>query len=134
MTNATSTTRRRRAWLLWAVVAVLVVVGIALLLSGLMIKFRERLFATATASEQQLVYKTDHRQLLDACEPCAAVLDCAEELSAATALAADPGDERQRRHVAGEGLAALAARLAEEFPPPDFARAASSGELIVEHR
>jgi carboxylate-amine ligase len=73
-------------------------------------------------------------ELLDACEPCAAVLDCAEELSAATALAADPGDERQRRYVAGEGLAALPARLADEFRPPDLARAASSGELIVELR
>jgi carboxylate-amine ligase len=73
-------------------------------------------------------------ELLDACEPCAAVLGCTEELSTATALAADPGDERQRRHVAGEGLAALPARLADEFPPPDIARTASSGELIVEHR
>jgi glutamate---cysteine ligase / carboxylate-amine ligase len=61
-------------------------------------------------------------ELLNACEPCAAVLGCTEELSAATALAADPGDERQRRHVAGEGLAALPARLADEFPPPVLAR------------
>ena len=71
-------------------------------------------------------------ELLNACEPWAVVLGCAEELLVAKALAADPGDARQRRHVADDGLAALPARLADEFPPPDLARPGSGGERIVE--
>lgn len=54
-------------------------------------------------------------ELLDACVPCAAALGCTEELWAAKALADDPGDERQRRHVARDGLAGLPSRLAGEF-------------------
>jgi glutamate---cysteine ligase / carboxylate-amine ligase len=67
-------------------------------------------------------------ELLDACVPCAAALGCTEELWAATALAADPGHERQRQHVARDGLAALPARLADEFAPTVRARP----ELVME--
>jgi carboxylate-amine ligase len=67
-------------------------------------------------------------ELLDACKPVAAVLGCTEQLAAATALAADPGDERQRRHVADDGLAGLPARLADEFSPTVCARP----ELVAE--
>jgi carboxylate-amine ligase len=54
-------------------------------------------------------------ELLDECVPCAAALGCTEELWAAKALADDPGDERQRRHVTDDGLSGLPARLADEF-------------------
>jgi gamma-glutamyl:cysteine ligase YbdK (ATP-grasp superfamily) len=54
-------------------------------------------------------------ELLERCEPLARGLGCAAELESATALAADPGYARQRKHAAREGLAALPARLEAEF-------------------
>jgi carboxylate-amine ligase len=56
-------------------------------------------------------------ELLENCEPLARGLGCAAELTAATALAADPGYARQRMHAARDGLAALPARLEDEFLP-----------------
>ena len=55
--------------------------------------------------------------LLDACRPFAAALGCRAELSAANALAADPGEVRQRRVAARDGLASLPAYLSAAFAP-----------------
>jgi carboxylate-amine ligase len=64
-------------------------------------------------------------ELLDACRPVAGALGCGAELAAAAALAADPGDVRQRRLAARDGLAALPARLGDEF--------AAVGPAVVGH-
>jgi glutamate---cysteine ligase / carboxylate-amine ligase len=56
-------------------------------------------------------------ELVEHCEPLARGLGCAADLAAATALAADPGYARQRMHAARDGLAALPARLEDEFVP-----------------
>lgn len=73
---------------------------------------------------------------VDACAPYADALGCAAELEATTALLDSPGSDRQRRLAARDGLAALPARLAEQFSPgrpvpqavaaPDAARAVPS--------
>jgi carboxylate-amine ligase len=55
--------------------------------------------------------------LLEGCRPFAASLGCTAELATATALAADPGDARQRRLAARHGLDALPARLSADFRP-----------------
>ncbi len=54
-------------------------------------------------------------ELLGSCAPFAHELDCAVELAAVPALADDPGDARQRRYAASDGLAALPAALADDF-------------------
>ncbi|HEX8854586.1 MAG TPA: YbdK family carboxylate-amine ligase [Thermoleophilaceae bacterium] len=54
-------------------------------------------------------------ELLEGCRPYAAALGCSSELLAASALAQDPGDVRQRRIAAEKGLAMLPAELAAEF-------------------
>jgi glutamate---cysteine ligase / carboxylate-amine ligase len=54
---------------------------------------------------------------LEACWPYAAALGCRSELARVEALAADPGDVRQRRMAAREGLAGLTARLVDDFLP-----------------
>jgi carboxylate-amine ligase len=54
-------------------------------------------------------------RVLDACAPAGDDLGCAAELAGAAALAEDPGEQRQRRHVAEHGLADLPAHLAAEF-------------------
>jgi carboxylate-amine ligase len=54
-------------------------------------------------------------RVLDACAAAADDLGCAAELAGAAALAEDPGERRQRRHVAEHGLAGLPAHLADEF-------------------
>jgi glutamate---cysteine ligase / carboxylate-amine ligase len=56
-------------------------------------------------------------EMIGACRPFAAALGCAAELGAATALAADPGDVRQRRIGAREGLGDVPARLSADFAP-----------------
>jgi carboxylate-amine ligase len=56
-------------------------------------------------------------ELLERCTPVAAALGCSLELAGAAVLAADPGDDRQRRGAASAGLAALPAQLAAEFVP-----------------
>jgi carboxylate-amine ligase len=56
-------------------------------------------------------------ELLETCAPYAAVLGCAGELAAVAALAADPGDARQRRLAAVHGLASLPALLGDAFAP-----------------
>jgi glutamate---cysteine ligase / carboxylate-amine ligase len=52
---------------------------------------------------------------LEECAPLADGLGCASELDAAAALADDPGDERQRRAAARDGVHALPAWLAREY-------------------
>ena len=54
-------------------------------------------------------------ELLERCQPLARGLGCGAELAAARALAADPGYARQRMHAARDGLAALPARLQDDF-------------------
>jgi glutamate---cysteine ligase / carboxylate-amine ligase len=54
-------------------------------------------------------------RVLDACAPAADDLGCAAELAGAAALAEDPGEQRQRHHVAEHGLPGLPAHLAAEF-------------------
>jgi len=54
-------------------------------------------------------------ELLEDCEPLAHELGCVAELAAATALAANPGYARQRMCALRDGLAALPARLENEF-------------------
>jgi glutamate---cysteine ligase / carboxylate-amine ligase len=56
-------------------------------------------------------------ELLEDCRPFAVELGCGAELSAAAALAADPGEARQRRHATRDGVAELPARLADDFAP-----------------
>lgn len=62
------TTRRRGPF--WAIVVVVLLgfAGFVLLLAGGLKALQERVFASVTASEQQLVYATNHQQLLDACD------------------------------------------------------------------
>jgi glutamate---cysteine ligase / carboxylate-amine ligase len=55
--------------------------------------------------------------LLESCRPLAAKLGCAAELAGAEIVAGDPGDVRQRRLAAREGLAAVPKRLSEAFAP-----------------
>jgi len=64
-------------------------------------------------------------ELLDACRPFAPALGCTAELAAASALATEPGEARQRRLAARHGLAALPARLSAEFLPADPAAVAA---------
>jgi carboxylate-amine ligase len=54
-------------------------------------------------------------ELLDVCRPHAAALGCAADLASAAELAADPGDARQRRVAARDGIAAVPEWLGEEF-------------------
>jgi glutamate---cysteine ligase / carboxylate-amine ligase len=54
---------------------------------------------------------------LERCAPTAAALGCVLELESAAALAADPGDDRQRRLAAYDGLEALPGHLAAQFAP-----------------
>jgi carboxylate-amine ligase len=54
-------------------------------------------------------------EMVEACRGGAVVLGCAYELAAVELLAADPGDARQRRVAAREGIAALPGRLGDEF-------------------
>jgi carboxylate-amine ligase len=56
-------------------------------------------------------------EMVSACRPFAAALGCAAELGAANVLAANPGDERQRRVAAHEGLGEVPARLSADFAP-----------------
>jgi carboxylate-amine ligase len=65
-------------------------------------------------------------ELLEHCEPLAPGLGCAAELAAASTLAEDPGYARQRMHAARDGLAALPARLEDEFVP--------AGRTVGPHR
>jgi glutamate---cysteine ligase / carboxylate-amine ligase len=53
--------------------------------------------------------------VLAACRPFAAALGCAAELRAASALAADPGDARQRRIAARAGVEAVPGELSAGF-------------------
>jgi carboxylate-amine ligase len=55
--------------------------------------------------------------LIGSCSPLAAELGCLAELADAERLAADPGDVRQRRIAARDGLAALPERLGDAFAP-----------------
>jgi glutamate---cysteine ligase / carboxylate-amine ligase len=61
---------------------------------------------------------------LRSCRPYAAALGCRAELAEAMALAADPGDARQRQLAAHDGVERLAARLAADFLPARCAVAA----------
>jgi carboxylate-amine ligase len=63
-------------------------------------------------------------ELLGHCESIASSLGCAEELAAASALAADPGAARQRRLAERDGVTALPEWLGEEFTAVDIAAAA----------
>ena len=54
-------------------------------------------------------------EMLEACRPYAAALGCAGELAGVAALAADPGDARQRRLARMHGLAHVPALLSDEF-------------------
>jgi carboxylate-amine ligase len=68
-------------------------------------------------------------ELLDECGPAAADLDCTAELTAAQALAADPGHVRQRRLARCDGVAALPLALEADFAasaPPVVAGLSSS--------
>jgi glutamate---cysteine ligase / carboxylate-amine ligase len=56
-------------------------------------------------------------EVLDTCRPYAAALGCAGELAAVAALAADPGDARQRRLAAVHGLERLPTLLGDAFAP-----------------
>ena len=58
-------------------------------------------------------------ELLADCAPYALALGCVDELAAATALADDPGYARQRAYADQDGITAVAARLADEFLPPN---------------
>ena len=62
-------------------------------------------------------------ELLGQCASIAPSLGCADELAAASALAADPGAARQRRLAALDGVAALPAWLEAEFTATDIAAA-----------
>ena len=64
-------------------------------------------------------------ELVDACRPYAAALGCAAELAAIPALAADPGDARQRRLAGAHGLARVPELLSEDFALPNLRRAAA---------
>src|SRR5215208_765240 len=59
-------------------------------------------------------------ELLGHCQSIAPSLGCADELAAASALAADPGAARQRRLAAHEGVAALPEWLGDEFTAADI--------------
>jgi carboxylate-amine ligase len=74
-------------------------------------------FLDARAPRGRRAARDALERLLDACEPLADRLDCAAELGGVPTLAADPGDVRQRRHAAAEGLDGLLARLSAEFAP-----------------
>jgi carboxylate-amine ligase len=58
-------------------------------------------------------------ELLEGCRPYAASLGCTAELVAASTLAADPGEARQRRLAARHGLASLPSRLSDRFVPAE---------------
>jgi len=64
-------------------------------------------------------------ELLGHCEAIASNLGCAEELAAASDLAADPGAARQRRLAARDGVTALPEWLGDEFTAVDIAAAAA---------
>lgn len=61
---------------------------------------------------------------LDACRSYATALGCCAELAAVATVAAAPGDVRQRRIAAREGLVGVVARLADDFAPARRAVAA----------
>jgi len=54
-------------------------------------------------------------EMIGACRPLGAALGCAAELGAASILAADPGDQRQRRVAEREGIGEVPARLSADF-------------------
>jgi carboxylate-amine ligase len=54
-------------------------------------------------------------EMVGACRPFGAALGCASELGAASVLAADPGDQRQRRVAEREGIAEVPAQLSADF-------------------
>jgi glutamate---cysteine ligase / carboxylate-amine ligase len=54
-------------------------------------------------------------QRLEICRPYATALDCQAELESVAALAADPGEARQRQLAARDGIGGLVARLANDF-------------------
>jgi glutamate---cysteine ligase / carboxylate-amine ligase len=64
-------------------------------------------------------------ELLGRCEAIASKLGCADELAAASNLAADPGAARQRRLAARDGVVALPEWLGDEFAAVDIAAAAA---------
>ena len=64
-------------------------------------------------------------ELLGHCASIAPGRGCADELAAASALAADPGAARQRRLAATDGIAALPAWLGDEFTAVETAAAAA---------
>jgi carboxylate-amine ligase len=80
-------------------------------------------FLDARAPRGRLSARAALERLLDACEPLAERLGCAAELGGVAALAADPGDARQRRLAAAHGLDGLLARLSAEFTPAGAAPA-----------
>jgi glutamate---cysteine ligase / carboxylate-amine ligase len=64
-------------------------------------------------------------ELLGRCEAIASNLGCADELAAASNLAADPGAARQRRLAARDGVVALPEWLGDEFAAVDITAAAA---------
>jgi glutamate---cysteine ligase / carboxylate-amine ligase len=52
---------------------------------------------------------------LEICRPYAAALDCQTELESVAALAADPGEARQRECAARDGIGGVVPRLADDF-------------------
>ena len=64
-------------------------------------------------------------EVLDVCRPYAAALGCAAELAAVPALAANPGDARQRRLAGAHGLERLPELLSRDFAPLHLRRAAA---------
>jgi glutamate---cysteine ligase / carboxylate-amine ligase len=65
-------------------------------------------------------------ELLEECGPVARMLGCAAELAGVERLAANPGDERQRRLATRHGLEALPALLGADFVPGGWATRAAS--------
>jgi len=92
--------------------------------AGTEVLAENRFLAARDGMRARLIDNRTHRtrsvrdtltEMLEDCQAFSARLDCAAELAAAVGLADDPGDERQRTLVGRDGLAALPARLAEEF-------------------
>jgi carboxylate-amine ligase len=52
---------------------------------------------------------------LEICRPYAMALDCQTELESVAALAADPGEARQRECAARDGIGGVVAQLADDF-------------------
>jgi glutamate---cysteine ligase / carboxylate-amine ligase len=64
-------------------------------------------------------------ELLGRCEAIASNLGCADELAAASNLAADPGAARQRRLAVRDGVVALPEWLGDEFAAVEITAAAA---------